>query len=354
MLQNHLNKIKTINLGAFYTPKSIVDLTYTIIGKHINIKDFIILDSSCGYGSFLNINHNNLIGCDIDELALKENNSTNNLFHINSLFNLTRGKIKIKNNDKLLIIGNPPYNDYTSQIRKNIKNKLDYICHVDLQSRDLGISFLKSYQKLNADYICVLHPLSYLIKKTNFNSLKQFKDNYILKDGIIISSKHFTFNNKEFPIIIAFYEKNENGMTFEYINKYKFKTMNNKTFSLDNFDFIYNYVNKYPKKNTNGKKIEGYFYTLRDINALARNKTFISSPINNAIPIFKEQLPYYYYIDVFKKYIHMLPYWIGNLDVFINNNDFIKNSDYFKEYSIKGIKHKNIDFYFNKLFDGII
>jgi len=84
----------------------------------------------------------------------------------------------ISSNDELIIIWNPPYNDTTSIIRSNIKNnnlKMD----IDIKTRDYGISFLLSYNKLNADIICVLHPLSYLIKKLNFNLLKDFtKWNY--------------------------------------------------------------------------------------------------------------------------------------------------------------------------------
>ena len=52
--QKHLNYIDTVNLGSYYTPETIVDLAYSILKKNImNIKDFTILDSSCGYGSFL-------------------------------------------------------------------------------------------------------------------------------------------------------------------------------------------------------------------------------------------------------------------------------------------------------------
>jgi len=60
-----------------------------------------------------------------------------------------------------------------------------------LSQRDLGISFLLSYNKLAADFVCVLHPLSYLIKKSNFEALWQFKDNYRLVDSVVISSGVF-------------------------------------------------------------------------------------------------------------------------------------------------------------------
>jgi len=52
--QKHLNYINTVNLGSYYTPEIIVNLAYFILQKNVpNIKDFTILDSSCGYGSFL-------------------------------------------------------------------------------------------------------------------------------------------------------------------------------------------------------------------------------------------------------------------------------------------------------------
>ncbi|EEU7446726.1 adenine methyltransferase, partial [Campylobacter jejuni] len=131
---------------------------------------------------------------------------------INALVNPNRKNYDIKNNEKLIIVGNPPYNDKTSKSKKHLK-EINYEVDDELKHRDIGISFLKSYVKLNPDYICILHPLSYLIKQQNFKSLKEFKDNYILKDGIIISSKYFT-KGSEFPIIIGFYEKGQ--MDFEY------------------------------------------------------------------------------------------------------------------------------------------
>ena len=38
---------------------------------------------------------------------------------------------------------------------------------------------MKAFAKLNQS-ICILHPLSYLIKNSNFNSLKQFTEKYKL------------------------------------------------------------------------------------------------------------------------------------------------------------------------------
>ena len=52
--QKHLNHIDAINLGSYYTPEVIIDLAYSILQNNIkDIKNFSIIDSSCGYGSFL-------------------------------------------------------------------------------------------------------------------------------------------------------------------------------------------------------------------------------------------------------------------------------------------------------------
>ena len=98
-----------------------------------------------------------------------------------------------------------------------------------LQHRDIGISFLRSYERLKADFICVLHPLSYLIKKANFSALKDFAKAYRLVDSTIISSQIFCKDSKgHFPIIIALYKKDNKGMDYEYICNFKFKTMANE------------------------------------------------------------------------------------------------------------------------------
>lgn len=55
-IQAHLDRIQTINQGSFYTPDSIVRLVYQmLLDSEINIKDYVLLDSSCGYGSFLQL-----------------------------------------------------------------------------------------------------------------------------------------------------------------------------------------------------------------------------------------------------------------------------------------------------------
>lgn len=331
--QKHLNHIDTVNLGSYYTPEIIVDLVYSVLQKNVpGIEDFTILDSSCGYGSFLAKKNiaKRLVGADIDEKAVSEaKKRINNVDFIcqNSLVSVCRKNLTIKNNEKLIAIGNPPYNDATSIIRNSIKDvtvqdKIDS----DIKTRDLGISFLLSYDKLQADYVCVLHPLSYLIKKANFALLSRFAKKYRLIDGIIISSHEFsdTSRGMAFPILIALYKKDQMGMTYDYIQNYQFKVKDDGFFRPRDFDTIVNYVQKYPNKkylNKNDKPV-AKFWTLRDINALKRNRTFIDTDTYNTVYVLMEKLPYYCYIDIFKQYADKMPYFIGNCDVIIDNEKF--------------------------------
>jgi hypothetical protein len=343
--QKHLNYIDTVNLGSYYTPEIIVDLAYSILQSNVpNIKDFTVLDSSCGYGSFLAKKNiaKRLVGADIDEKAISEAKkriSGVDFIYQNSLIDVFRENLAIKDNEKLIAIGNPPYNDTTSIIRNSIKDvsaqdKID----LDIKTRDLGMSFLLSYNKLQADYVCVLHPLSYLIKKANFTLLSKFAKNYKLIDGIIISSHEFsdTSRGMAFPILIALYKRDQNGMTYDYIQDYQFKVRDDGIFRLKDFDTIVNYVQKYPNKkylNKNDKPV-AKFWTLRDINALRRNRTFINSDTYNTVYILMEKLPYYCYIDIFKQYADRMPYFIGNCDVIIDNKKFNEIKECFIAQSI--------------------
>lgn len=293
-MQNHLNKSQTINLGSFYTPDYIVEIVYKMLLNYLvkknklNLNDFVLLDSSCGYGNFLqnskkynNLDFKKKIGVDIDKNALKiaKENFINYknpplFLHKNSLINVIRKNFKIDNSDKLIIIGNPPYNDKTSIVQNHIKNK-NYEVDLNLKCRDLGMSFLLSFNELKDDYICILHPLSYLIKNANFKILKKFFSNYKLIDSIIISSKIFCpYSLGFFPIIIALYEKNEKGINYDFIRNYNFKTIDDKIFCLNDFDFISKYIDKYPNKNRVSDKV-AMFYTMRDLTPFAVQKLLL-------------------------------------------------------------------------------
>lgn len=333
--QSHLNKIDTINYGSYYTPINCVDIVYTLLSQYTNINEYKVLDTSCGCGNFLR--YNNCIGADIDKIAIKKakNNANCKIIERNGLLNVCREKYEINRNEKLIIVGNPPYNDTTSIINNKIKQE---VCKIDndFKHRDIGCSFLLSYVQLYPDYICILHPLSYLIKQTNFNSLKVFCENYRLIDGIIVSSGIFynTSKTTHFPIIIALYKKDKQGMNFDYIKQYTFRTIDNKQFSLNNFDVIDNYITKYPNhKVINKENTITYFYTMRDINALKRSQTFMKNETANSIRVNRDNFAYYCYVDCFKDEIEHLPYYFGNCNIQINNDAFLKIKDCFIEKS---------------------
>jgi hypothetical protein len=353
--QQHLSYHDTINLGSYYTNSNLVKIVFNLLEKHINnIQSYIIMDTSCGYGSFLENNNCKYIGADIDKQAIeiaKDIYKNTTFFCGNSLNNVSRDTYDLNNNDKIIIIGNPPYNDTTSIIKNNIKTS-SFEIDKDLKTRDLGMSFLLSYNKLNADYVCILHPLSYLIKKSNFNLLKNFANNYKLMDSIIISSNEFSHTSKHmsFPIIIALYKKDHLGMTYPFISNYLFKTIDSKQFKLNQFENIDKYISKYPNQNSiNHKDAIAMFWTLRDINALKRSKTFVDKITENTIFITEDKLDYYCYIDIFKEYTKHIPYYLGNCDIMINNQEFQTIKKLFRFISLK--KHPNLHHLINHTYD---
>ncbi|RAX57319.1 SAM-dependent methyltransferase [Helicobacter monodelphidis] len=390
--QIHLNRQQMINQGSFYTPNHVVELVYQLLESYLrnfrldkrktqNLHHLTLLDSSCGYGSFL-INPPNLqlkfhqkIGCDIDKNALQkaqellESDDFHNLtlLHQNTLCGLIRKDLNIKDNDTLIIIGNPPYNDKTSIVRQKIKNDREscitdsipltqnlntsFAIDSSLKHRDIGVSFLRSFDRLEANIICVLHPLSYLIKESNFKALKSFAKNYILRDSIIISSQVFCPKSSGFfPIIIALYERNTQGMDYELIKNYTFRTLEGRGFCLNDFDFIAHYIDKYPnKKRVPISQKKAMFYTLRDINALRRSKTFITKENANAVYVTPEKYSLYCYVDVLKQIISHIPYYLGNCDVMIDYERFKKLESHFIKASESKILVPQIVGYFKDL-----
>lgn len=334
MDQKHLNYVERINLWSYYTDSKYIKIIEKMLKKYIS-KDWAILDSSCGYGNFFEIFKENLrIGNDIDDVALsvaKKRFPDVKFYNDNALKKIDRKKFGIRESQKLCIVWNPPYNDTTSIIRNSIKSG-NMVMDTDVQTRDLGMSFLLSYNKLNADCVCVLHPLSYLIKRSNFKLLSNFSKNYKLIDGVIISSGAFSDNSKsiQFPILIGLYRKTLWWMDYNYIKNYCFKEEWWQSFALKDFDFIDNYISKYPNKyNISTSSNDILFYTMRDINALKRNKTFLKEYQNNAIIVDKNKLDYYVYVDSFKQRSNEIPYFLWNLTVFIDNQNFMKNKKYF-------------------------
>lgn len=338
----YLNISTRINYGSFYTPAKYVTLASKWIkGEFTNSSNFsevtnhTFLDSSAGEGVFFAIVKdfpcNTFIASDIDKEAidtLRLSFPMVKTYNKNALVNISRAIFNINEGDKLFIMGNPPYNDRTSIVNKSIKSAFNgNNTPIDKRvvRRDIGLSFLLSYDILKASYVLVLHPLSYLIKETNFNSAFSFFNNYILLRHIVFSSGEFynTSSLSQFPIIMAFYKRSEGqGLTYQDIYNMTFNTIEGDKFSLSNYDYIKEYINKYPNKTRYTPDIK--FYTLRDMNALSRSRTFIKEDIKNAVHINPIKLPYYCYIDCLKEYIkhNSCPYYMGNLDIPFNKDTF--------------------------------
>ena len=68
--QRHLHKRERVNLGSYYTPEECVRIVRDTVSPYLD-KDTALLDSACGYGSFLgNDMAAEVVGADIDGYAV--------------------------------------------------------------------------------------------------------------------------------------------------------------------------------------------------------------------------------------------------------------------------------------------
>lgn len=343
-LAEHLPKNQRIQLGSYYTPEELVHKVHNFIQPYLDNKKrkVVIFDSAGGCGAFLfSVKHYDyrIADCDLNASEfLKQHLDKQNVFHTNSLIEVNRAKYFISPSAFLIMIGNPPYNDTTSEFKNGEKGQ--NICDEDLYDRDLGVSFLKSYHKLKADIVCVLHPLSYLIKEANFKRLRDFKDNYKLIKGEIFSSAlfHGTGTGK-FPILLALYEKNPLGMTYEYIRHFQFDILNdNKKFILSEYKTTDGYINKYPprKNDIKDSPIGLYYYTFRDFNSLKKNASFITKKHPNGIVVTLENFYKYSYLYSLKSLFNPENLWLyGNLSPLAHIEDAEQNKELYVSYAIK-------------------
>lgn len=341
---SHLSDNKKSNLGKYYTPQKIVEIMHDWVSPLLTDNSYV-LDLACGCGAFVEIfNDTHIIGRDIDENAVEVLKVLGipNIEKDNSLVNVTRAKYGLKDDDHIIIIGNPPYNDTSSKNKRfgtNAKSATGIEIDKDIYSKDLGQSFMKAFAKLNPEYICILHPLSYLIKNSNFNSLKQFTEKYKLIKGTIFPSSLFPDLRKstEFPILIGLYAKGT--MDYDYITKFEFNILNSdKKFKLSNFETIdkpykdsKNYIRKYPTKVDKDhilkSDIDLYQYNIRDTNSLmaSGNLMYLATNDNvNYCTVNFADLYKYCYLNMYK-FFAKNNYLIGNLSPLINIDEYEKD-----------------------------
>ena len=334
---SHLPDSKKANLGKYYTPKEIVETLRQKISDKIR-ENSIVMDLACGCGAFLELFDDcHIIGRDIDPQAIEILDLFNfsNIEVDNTLLNVNRAKYGIQESDDLIILGNPPYND-TSSINKRYstkaKSKRDPEDE-DIHCRDIGRSFLEAYAKLQPRYICVLHPMSFVIKRVNFQSMKYLIRDYILENAVIFKSTIFSdlYGGTPFPIIIATYKRDERGMDYEYIKHFSFDIYgSNQKFSLANVqqaghDYIHQTVTSVDT--TNDSDIGLYHYNFRDINSLNKanfqNAEYREVHRDTMLVVNYTDLWKYCYVNCIKKFL--LPmlsfdnyYILGNLNPIID------------------------------------
>jgi hypothetical protein len=343
-LAEHLPKKAKIQLGGYYTPKVLVNKVSSFIKPYLenNKKETIIFDNAGGCGAFLmDFRHYDyrIADCDLNACNfLKQYFNRHRVFYTNSLGEVRRDKYSIPSSAFLIMIGNPPYNDITSEFKKGEKG--ENTCDDDLFDRDLGISFLKSYHKLKANVVCVLHPLSYLIKEANFKRLCDFKDNYRLIKAEIFPSDLFRGTGKiKFPILVALYEKNPLGMTFEYIKQFQFDILNSdKKLVLSKYNTTDGYINKYPprKNDIKNSPLGLYYYSFRDFNSLKKNASFITKKHPNGIVVTLDNFYKYAYLYSLKSLFNPESlYLYGNMSPLVNIDDVEGNKGLYVFYTIK-------------------
>lgn len=316
-----MNK-ERIKHGKFSTPLRYIALASEWLRDYLK-GSCVILDSSCGDGRFFALSwefpESRYIGFDVDEAQIQSNIEKYPFITFqarNSLDKISRQSYGIDEDECLCVVGNPPYNDATSIVRRGIKEK-GGVADVDIRRRDIGLSFLNSYVKLGADFVLVLHPLSYIIKKANRQSAAPFFNNYHLEKHVIFSSHVFegTAQSNPFPIIMALYKRDTMGLGD--VGTIVFQTEEGCSFSLSGWSYIGSYCSKYPVRACYEPEI--LFWTMRDINALKRNKTFTAHRSTSTIDVDPDKLPYYCYADLFKRYAEV-PYWMGNFDIPLPKN----------------------------------
>lgn len=347
---SHLPDTKKANLGKYYTPKEIVETLRTEIVDKIR-EDTHVMDLACGCGAFLELFDDcHIVGRDIDEQAIEILDLFNfsNIGVDNSLLHVSRQKYGLSDQDDLIIIGNPPYND-TSSINKRYSTKAKSKRNpedADIHCRDIGRSFLEAYAKLCPRYICVLHPLSFLIKKVNFNSMKRLRSHYVLENAVIFKSSVFKdlYGGTPFPIVIATYRYDEHGMDYDFIKNFIFTIYgSSQRFSLRNIeqaghDYIHQTVTS--RDLENDSDIGLYHYNFRDINSLNKanfqNEDYRTAHHDTMIVVNYDDLWKYCYVNCIKKFL--LPmltegnyYILGNLNPIIDKELINSSPHYWKD-----------------------
>jgi hypothetical protein len=336
---------KKSSLGKYYTP------AHMVIDAKAMIDDFldanpgcVIADLAAGCGAFLSaFNDRTIIGRDIDAEAVLILKSMGyvNVKVDNSLVKVSRGKLGLTDDDCLVIVGNPPWNDQTSKNKRvgsNGKITVDTEIDPDIATNDFGICFMRAIGKLRPQVVCIIHPLSYLTKEANVRQMKPFLDQYTLNAVKVVSSAEFgksITSTTPFPVVIARYDLG-GGTSWDDLKDFAFHIYGfndaenrfrhtgevltlNKLTTTDHGDRI----RKYPPGKSQDKTsdINVYQYNFRDANSVMASAN-ISNKTNGKdyVPVMFAELYKYAYINVFKRHF-------GKSFVFGNISPLVRDCD---------------------------
>ena len=334
---------KKAGLGKYYTPEHLVATVTDMLSPTLEAMDDAgyVADLAAGCGAFLAAFEDfKLIGRDIDDQAVMvlTEMGFDNIAVANSLHCVNRAALGLNDSDTLIIVGNPPYNDTSSLNKRYSTDKKEAAAmqiDKDILSRDLGVSFLRAFAKLNAQAICVLHPLSYLTKETNFRSLKDFTEKYQLSDARVFSSSEFgaaLSSKTPFPIVAALYLPGI--MTFNDIENFEFPLceiddigvfgLTGRKLCLAGIENIDGLIRKYPPTSAMLKisDLDIYQYNIRDANSLITSGALTTNTDANRIPVQFSNLADYAYLNVFKRYFGT-SYVFGNLSPICQKDDLM-------------------------------
>ena len=195
---------KKSSLGKYYSPTGAIRLVRALLKGILHPSD-LVLDICVGCGAFaFEFAGNEFYGFDIDPVAVQilKKMGFKLMVEMDSLACVDRARFDIPEDKRVVIVGNPPYNDRTSKNRRKSKSQVHAPMDARVDNQDSGVAFMRAYFLLKPRAVAVLHPLTYLLKPTLYGRLANF--GYRLETCIIFSSRAFaTHGSNAFPYAAA-------------------------------------------------------------------------------------------------------------------------------------------------------
>lgn len=335
---HYLPSPKRVSMGQYHTPANLSKLVEDVVRPLLDsMPDACVFDQAVGMGALLQpFKGHRVVGWDIDQTAIliMKEMGFSNVGHGNSLVNVSRKTFGIGEEEKLIIVGNPPYNDGSSQHKRQLKTatpNVASICDPDIEARDVGMSFMLAAAKLDPEAICLIHPASYLIKESNFKLLDRFSAKYRLEMGLLCSSEEFGLRGTPFPVVVALYKPGK--MDYSHIENFELEVYRNTSgvllgsgerLKLSNLETTKGFIRNLPPKKgmATTSDIGIYQFNFRDANYVITSATLTTKPSASTIPVQFSELRKYAYMNCFRRYFGK-DFVFGNLNPLVRKHDFL-------------------------------